>query len=67
MCGPGWKLYYTEVDEDTTQRTTNRRVNNTMDANARAFEVELMAQEEERRQARIELRDTAEVRAVSAL
>jgi hypothetical protein len=38
-----------------------------MDANARDFEVELMAQEEERRQARIELRDTAEVRAVSAL
>lgn len=67
MCGPGRKLYYSKADEDATQRANKRRVNNTMDANARDFEVELMAQEEERRQARIELRDTAEVRAVSAL
>jgi len=38
-----------------------------MDANTRDFEVELLAQEEERRRARIELRNTAEVRAVAAL
>jgi hypothetical protein len=67
VCGHGWKLYYAEVDEYANPTNKQRRVNNTMDANARDFEVELMAQEEERRQARIELRDTAEVRAVSAL